>query len=76
MTFDFDINAIYTLVMSVLPMLIDIIIVLFGLKKIFRKTQDIETIKTQYGILQKENAKLNKKINELLTKLDHVERKE
>lgn len=71
-----DIQAIYTLVMAMIPTLVNIVTILVGFRKIFRSTKDIEVVKAQYSVLQKENAKMHKKINELLTKIDHVERKE
>lgn len=72
----FDIQAIYTLVMAMLPTLVNIITLLVGFKKIFKGTSDIEVIKQQYSAMSKENAKLRKQINELLTKIDHIDRKE
>lgn len=71
-----DIQAIYTLVMAILPTLINIITLLVGFKKIFKSTSDMEIIKHQYSLMSKENAKLRKQINELLTKIDHIDRKE
>lgn len=71
-----DIQAIYTLVMAMVPTLVNIITLLVGFKKIFKNTSDMEVIKHQYNTMSKENAKLRKQINELLTKIDHVERKE
>lgn len=71
-----DIQAIYTLVMAMIPTLVNIITILVGFRKIFKSTKDIEVVKAQYVSLQKENAKMHKKINELLTKIDHIERKE
>lgn len=70
------IQEIYTLVMAMLPTLINIITLLIGFKKIFKSTSDMEVIKMQYSNMSKENAKLRKQINELLTKIDHVERKD
>lgn len=72
----FDIQAIYTLVMAMLPTLVNIITLLIGFRKLFKGTSDIEVIKHQYSAMSKENAKLRKQINELLTKIDHVDRKE
>ena len=71
-----DIQAIYTLVMAMLPTLVNIVTLLVGFKKIFKNTSDMEVIKTQFSQMSKENAKLRKQINELLTKIDHIERKE
>ena len=71
-----DVQAIYTLVMSMFPTLVNIITLLIGFKKIFKNTSDMEVIKHQYSTMSKENAKLRKQINELLTKIDHVERKD
>lgn len=72
----FDIQSIYTLVMAMLPTLVNIITLLVGFKKIFKSTSDIEVIKHQYSAMSKENSKLRKQINELLTKIDHIDRKE
>lgn len=72
----FDIQAIYTLVMAMLPTLVNIITLLVGFRKIFKSTSDVEIIKMQYSAMSKENAKLRKQINELLTKIDHIGRKE
>ena len=72
----FDIQAIYTLVMAMLPTLVNIITLLIGFKKIFKGTSDIEVVKQQYSSMYKENLKLRKQINELLTKIDHIDRKE
>lgn len=71
-----DVQAIYTLVMAMFPTLVNIITLLIGFKKIFKNTSDMEVIKHQYSTMSKENAKLRKQINELLTKIDHVERKD
>lgn len=71
-----DIQAIYTLVMAMFPTLVNIITLLIGFKKIFKNTSDMEVIKHQYNTMSKENAKLRKQINELLTKIDHIDRKE
>ena len=71
-----DIQAIYTLVMAMLPTLVNIVTLLVGFRKIFKNTSDMEVIKTQFSQMSKENAKLRKQINELLTKIDHIERKE
>ena len=72
----FDIQAIYTLVMAMLPTLVNIITLLIGFRKILKSTSDMEVLKHQYNTMSKENAKLRKQINELLTKIDHVERKD
>lgn len=72
----FDIQAIYTLVMAMFPTLVNIITLLIGFKKIFKGTSDIEIVKQQYSSMYKENLKLRKQINELLTKIDHIDRKE
>jgi hypothetical protein len=71
-----DIQTIYMLVLSALPTIINIIALIVGLKKIFNKTTDIEVVKSQYSVMHKENIKLRKQINELLTKIDHVERRD
>lgn len=70
------IQEIYTLVMAMLPTLVNIITLLVGFRKIFKNTSDMEVIKHQYSTMSKENAKLRKQINELLTKIDHIDRKE
>ena len=72
----FNIQAIYTLVMAMLPTLVNIITLLVGFRKIFKSTSDVEVVKHQYTMMAKENAKLRKQINELLTKIDHIDRKE
>lgn len=72
----FDVQTIYTLVMAMLPTLINIITLLVGFKKIFKSTSAVEVVKQQYSSMSKENAKLRKQINELLTKIDHIDRKE
>lgn len=72
----FDIQAIYTLVMAMLPTLVNIITLLVGFRKIFKSTSDVEIVKMQYSAMAKENTKLRKQINELLTKIDHIDRKE
>ena len=71
-----DIQTIYMLVLSALPTIINIIALIVGLKKIFNKTTDIEVVKSQFSAMHKENIKLKKQINELLTKIDHVERRD
>lgn len=76
MMFNFDINAIYTLVMSMIPTLANIVMLIVGFKKIFKTTTDIEIIKAQYNAMSRENSKLRKQVNELLTKLDNVKRGE
>lgn len=76
MMFNFDINAIYTLVMSMIPTLTNIVMLIVGFKKIFKTTTDIEIIKAQYNAMSRENSKLRKQVNELLTKLDNVKRGE
>lgn len=72
----FDVQTIYTLVMAMLPTLINIITLLVGFKKLFKSTSAVEVVKQQYSAMSKENAKLRKQINELLTKIDHIDRKE
>ena len=44
------------------------------LKKEVVDMKDIEEVKGQMNIILNENAKLKKSINELLTKIDHVDR--
>lgn len=72
----FDIQAIYTLVMAMFPTLVNIVTLLVGFRKLFKSTSDIEAVKAQYSLMAKENARLRKQINELLTKIDHIDRKE
>lgn len=72
----FDIQAIYTLVMAMLPTLSNIVMLAVGFKKILKSTTDIESVKLQYNLMAKENARLRKQLNELLTKIDHIDRKE
>lgn len=72
----FDIQSIYIMVMSMLPTIANIVTLLVGFKKIFKIVKETEFIKSQYALILKENAKLRKQINELLTKIDHINRKD
>lgn len=69
-----DIQTIYTLVMAMVPTLVNIFMLTIGLTKILHKSNDIDSIRTQYSLMVKDNAKLRKQINELMTKIDHIKR--
>lgn len=45
-------------------------------RKAVMDTKQYEDLKTQLKIAHQENYELKKKINELLTKIDHIQRKE
>lgn len=47
-----------------------------GLTTEIRDSKQYEGLKAQLQIAHKENAELRKKMNQILTKLDHVDRKE
>lgn len=74
MTWDFQ--TIYTLAMSVIPTIINILMLIVGFKKLLKETKGIETYKNQMTMIIKENCELKAKINEILTAIDHVERKD
>jgi hypothetical protein len=59
-----------------IPTLANIVMLIVGFKKIFKTTTDMEIIKAQYNAMSRENSKLRKQVNELLTKLDNVKRGE
>ena len=74
MTWDFQ--TIYTLAMSIMPTIINILMLIVGFKKLLKETKGIETYKNQMTMIIKENCELKAKINEILTAIDHVERKD
>lgn len=47
-----------------------------NLKQEVLNTKEYEDLKTQLRLVHEENVVLKKKLNELLTKIDHIERKE
>lgn len=72
----FDIQEIYVLVMAMLPTLTTIITQVIGFARIFNNKAEFETMKKQFTLLMKENLTLKKQVNELLTKIDHIDRGE
>ena len=70
----FDIQAIYTLIMSMLPTIVNIVTLIVAFKKLFEANFNVNSLKNQINMLIQENYELKKTMNELLTKIDHVER--
>lgn len=78
-------QAVYELVLAILPSLmaigtfIGIVLKIIGdfkaLKKEVYDLKCIDELKKQVSILSKENAELRMELRQLLTKIDHVERK-
>lgn len=71
------------LAIAMIPALVSIFMQVFALLKILKGfgvvkesyEQDIDALQKQVTLLMKENIELRKKFNELLTQIDHVERK-
>lgn len=79
-----EFSMVETLIMTYAPLLVTIIGVIVSFVKMVAAVKSVkvsnesefEDIKNQYKVVLQDNANLRKNINELLTKIDHINRSE